>query len=75
MRSPWMAIHLCGLPGSVRGRAALSLLDLAPSGVYRAAPVAWSAGALLPHRFTLTDSDSRRSVLCGTFLRVAPTGR
>ena len=31
-----------------------SLLGLAPSGVYRAKPVTRSAGALLPHRFTLT---------------------
>jgi len=30
------------------------LLDLAPSGVYRAVRVASHAGALLPHRFTLT---------------------
>ena len=48
-----MAIHLRDLPESVRGRAALSLLDLAPGGVCRATPVARSAGALLPHRFTL----------------------
>ena len=36
-------------------------------------------GALLPHRFTLATrvlADAvRRSVLCGTFLRVTPTGR
>ncbi len=37
-----------------RGRAVLSLYDLAPSGVYRAARVTPGAGALLPHRFTLT---------------------
>ena len=49
-----MAIHLCDLPGSVCERAALSLLDLAPGGVYLATPVARSAGALLPHLFTLT---------------------
>ena len=30
------------------------LLGLAPCGVYIAAPVARNAGALLPHRFTLT---------------------
>lgn len=29
--------------------------DLAPGGVYRATPVTRGAGALLPHRFTLTD--------------------
>ena len=51
------------------------LLGLAPGGVYLAAPVARSAGALLPHRCTLACAVSghRRSVLCGTFLRVAPT--
>ena len=48
----------------VLGRAALShtrarrrgagLLDLAPGGVYRAGPVARTAGGLLHHRFTLT---------------------
>ena len=74
--SPSMTIHLCGLPGSVCGRTALSLLDLAPSGVYLAIPVARDAGALLPHRFTLTSCTSRhgwRFVFCGTFLRVAST--
>ena len=30
------------------------MFDLAPGGVYRAAPVTRGAGALLPHRFTLT---------------------
>ena len=62
-------------PGG-NGRAALSLSDLAPDGVYRAARVTPGAGALLPHRFTLTCAlaGHRRSVLCGTFLRVAPTG-
>jgi hypothetical protein len=34
-----------------------------------------AAGALLPHRFTLTaPRTGRRSALCGTVLRVAPTG-
>jgi len=70
---PWMTIHLCGRPGSVHGRTALSLRDLAPGGVCRATPVARGAGALLPHRFTLTGRN-RRSVLCGTFLRVTSTG-
>ena len=68
-----MTIHLCGRPGSVHGRTALSLRDLAPGGVCRAAPVARDAGALLPHRFTLT-ARRRRSVFCGTFLRVTSTG-
>jgi len=34
------------------------LLGLAPDGVYRAEPVARSAGELLPHRFTLTDRET-----------------
>jgi hypothetical protein len=49
-----MTIHLCDLPGSVYGRDALSLYGLAPGGVCLATPVARGAGALLPHRFTLT---------------------
>jgi hypothetical protein len=40
-------------PGS-DGRVTLPLLGLAPDGVYRATRVTPSAGALLPHRFTLT---------------------
>jgi len=52
--SGWVTIHLCGLPGSVCGRVALSLFGLAPDGVCRADRVAPAAGALLPHRFTLT---------------------
>src|SRR3712207_3936336 len=32
-------------------------LDLAPGGVYRAAPVARCAGGLLHHRFTLTSGE------------------
>ncbi len=47
--------------------------DLAPGGVYRATPVTRGAGALLPHRFTLTAAQwARRSVFCGTVPRVAP---
>ena len=48
-----VTIHLSGLP-EIIGRAARSLLDLAPGGVRLAARVATSTGALLPHRFTLT---------------------
>jgi len=44
---------------------------LAPGGVYRAAPVTWRAGALLPHRFTLTSS-RRREAVC--FLWHYPAG-
>src|SRR5215218_4940284 len=57
---------------------AVPRFDLAPGGVYRAARVTPGAGALLPHRFTLAcgpvAGTHRRSVLCGTLLRVAPTG-
>src|SRR4029079_9323872 len=56
-----MAIHLCGLPegcpwpdGHERTGRSPPLLGLAPDGVYRADVVADIAGALLPHRFTLT---------------------
>ena len=74
----WPSIYAAYL-GSARspGRTGRPspLLGLAPGGVYLAAPVARTAGALLPHRFTLACAVSghRRSVLCGTFLRVAPT--
>src|SRR6266516_6025318 len=51
------------------------LLDLAPGGVCRAdrSPGRWCAltAPLHPYR----TPGVRRSVLCGTFLRVAPTGR
>ena len=43
------------------------LLDLAPSGACRAAPVTRRAGGLLPHRFTLTAPANR----CGGLLSVA----
>jgi hypothetical protein len=48
-----------GRPGGVRGRAVLPLRGLAPGGVCRAARVAPGAGALLPHRFTLTCAGPR----------------
>ena len=44
-----------------------SLLDLAPSGVYRARPVTRPAGALLPHRFTLASWDPDGSPIGGLF--------
>ena len=65
---------------SVIARRAISLLlfGLAPNGVYRAALVAESRGRLLPHRFTLARCAKHRarwrSILCGTFHRVAPPG-
>lgn len=45
----------------VLGRAALerTLSELAPGGVYLAGPVAWPAGGLLHHRFTLTAVPAR----------------
>ena len=57
-----MTIHLCSRPGSVDERTALSLRDLAPGGVCRAIPVTGNAGALLPHRFTLTGETSPPAV-------------
>lgn len=58
MLSHPVTIHLCGLPEGVQlpGRTSRSrpLLGLAPGGVYRADDVTVAAGALLPHRFTLT---------------------
>ena len=68
------------------GKGAIaSLFGLAPGGVYQAPGVTTGTGALLPHRFTLTEekhaaalpffASSWRFVFCGTFLRVTPTGR
>ena len=70
-------------PTRALGRAALkrALSGLAPGGVYLAFPVTREAGGLLHHRFTLTCASglrtrpTRRSVLCGTGLRVTPSGR
>ncbi len=57
----------CDLPGCTAKRAAsrrllrvdFTLFGLAPDGVYRADTVTCIAGALLPHRFTLTTHPSR----------------
>jgi len=60
-----------------RGGAA-SLFALAPGGVCRAAPVTRSAVRSYRTVSPLPRTPRgavRRSVLCGTFLRVAPTGR
>ena len=64
----------CGLPADsggppsiVRAGARLAtgaLLDLAPGGVYRAAPVARRAGGLLHHRFTLTTAAEADVAVC-----------
>ena len=57
---------LAAYPG-VDGRAALPLLGLAPGGVYRAARVTPDAGALLPHRFTLTCAPAEAGAIGGLF--------
>src|SRR5437660_1269568 len=64
------------LPGSRARRAASPpLFGLSPSGVYRAGGVTASAGALLPHRFTLTARfHAWRFVFCGTVPGIAPAG-
>ena len=54
-----MVIHLSGppgggAPGGAPDGPSVPLFDLAPGGVYRADRVTPVAGALLPHRFTLT---------------------
>ncbi len=76
--SSGLPAHSGGPPSNVRAsRASTGLLDLAPSGVYRAGRVTPVAGGLLHHRFTLTPprrSGERRSVLCGTVPRVTPGG-
>jgi hypothetical protein len=69
-----VVIHLCGLPGDI-DRASRPTFGLAPGGVCRAARVTPGAGALLPHRFTLTCDQSRRtdpSAVC--FLWHFPAG-
>ena len=68
---------LAAYPG-FRGRATLPLLGLAPGGVYRAVRVTPDAGALLPHRFTLTCAGCPAIgglFSVALFLRVTPTGR
>ncbi len=54
-----------------------SLLGLAPDGVCLAGPVTRTAGALLPHRFTLTNSPSGIPAIylsVALFRRVTPPG-
>src|SRR3954469_18627051 len=72
-----VAIHLCGPPGDV-DRAGHPLLGLAPGGGYRAARVTPDAGALLPHRFTLTCAARKRTAIGGLlsvalYRQVAPS--
>ena len=54
------------------GRPWRCLLDLAPDGACRAAPVTRRAGGLLPHRFTLTVTANRDG---GLFSVALPRGR
>src|SRR3954469_14360852 len=61
-----VTIHLCGLPGDI-GRASRPTFGLAPSGVCRAARVTPGAGALLPHRFTLTCARPEERAIGGLF--------
>src|SRR5439155_1814153 len=65
------------LPGSQARRATSPpLFGLSPGGVYRAEGVTASAGALLPHRFTLAACfRPRRALLFGAFPGIAPAGR
>ena len=58
---PLLPAAWCDLPGGsgeqpsgASADARTRPLDLAPGGVCRATPVAWGAGGLLHHRFTLT---------------------
>ena len=70
-----------GQPRDGRCASAVSILfDLAPGGVYQAGRVTPTAGALLPHRFSLATHQAstwilnltvRRSTLCCTFPNLA----
>lgn len=51
---PLLPVGSRGLPGEITSEQLTHLLDLAPPVVYLAAYVTISAGALLPHPFTLT---------------------
>ncbi|CCQ16097.1 putative uncharacterized protein [Rhodococcus sp. AW25M09] len=70
------AVHPQARASSPRAPAQLHPLrgaafDLAPGGVYLATPVTWGAGALLPHRFTLTCSSVSRNRSAGGLFSVA----
>ncbi len=71
-RSSIFAIYL-GLPAEAGDEPPIPLFDLAPHGVYQAGRVTPVAGALLPHRFTLTcDRFPGPSAVC--FLWHFPAG-
>jgi len=65
-----VAIHLCGLPvgdTEVPDGPSIPRLGLAPDEVYRAAGITPDAGALLPHRFTLTCATGEPGAIGGLF--------
>src|SRR4051794_19442124 len=75
----WVTIHLCGLPGESDGPPFpdLALLRVGfaePPGSPRALVRSYRTVSPSPVP-TAETAGHRRSVLCGTFLRVAPTGR
>ena len=57
--------------GPPRPSPRFPLFGFAPGGVYRAGRVAPAAGALLPHRFTLTDRRDAKTPADGGLLSVA----
>ena len=66
-----------GLPGSIEAGRLAPIFGLASGGVCLAEEVALPTGGLLHRLFTLTGIEktrSRRSLFCGTFRRVAPSG-
>ncbi len=54
-------------PKKHRAGSPIPLFDLAPGGVYRAVRVTPGAGALLPHRFTLTCATPEGAAIGGLF--------
>ena len=67
----WAAIHLSDLPreclvSETRGPRTPTF-DLAPGGVYQATAITHNAGALLPHRFTLTCATPGGAAIGGLF--------
>jgi len=54
-------------PKKHRAGSPIPLFDLAPGGVYRAVRVTPGAGALLPHRFTLTCAAPEGAAIGGLF--------
>ncbi len=66
----WPSIYAAYLGNVIRGSLGgppVSLFGLAPSGVCQAARVTPDAGALLPHRFTLTCAPGEAGAIGGLF--------